>query len=445
MNNFRLLITLLFVVLSSLRGISYPQLLLMSSSAVVLSVDDMFRLVDVNSKQLQPLLTGITEAEEEIKVAKSAKLPELNASLSFSYLGNSFTTERDFSDFQDAPMPHYGNNFAFEAEQVVYAGGAISNGIKMAELKRDIAILSAEKTRSAMRFMAMGYYLDIFKYRNLLAVIDKNIEQTQKVLSEMQAKSTEGIVLKNDVTRYELLLSNLQFERTRICNTLEILNNNLCAKVGLSSTNIILPDSTILDKSLPSTNSEHWQVQAKENSTTLKIAEIGIKMSQKTEDIVKAERLPQIGLFAGYKMDGPITIEVPPIDRNFNYWYVGLGIKYNLSSLYKTNKRLSKSKIATYKAREEYDATQELVSLEIKADYTRYLEAYEELKTQQKSVELATQNYETTYNRYRNDIALLTDMLDASNAKLDAEQKLVNSQINIIYYYYKLLYTSGTL
>ena len=65
--------------------------------------------------------------------------------------------------------------------------------------------------------------------------------------------------------------------------------------------------------------------------------------------------------------------------------------------------------------------------------------------TQQKSVELAIQNYNVTANRYRNDMALITDMLDASNAKLDAEQKLVNAQINILYYYYKLQYISGLL
>ncbi len=42
-------------------------------------------------------------------------------------------------------------------------------------------------------------------------------------------------------------------------------------------------------------------------------------------------------------------------------------------------------------------------------------------------------------------MALITDMLDAANAKLDAEQQLVNARINIIYYYYKLQFISGTI
>ncbi|MDE5796704.1 MAG: TolC family protein, partial [Muribaculaceae bacterium] len=91
------------------------------------------------------------------------------------------------------------------------------------------------------------------------------------------------------------------------------------------------------------------------------------------------------------------------------------------------------------------DAVRENIDLGIHADYVRYLEAYEELKTQQKSVELAQRNYNTVFTRYMEDMALITDMLDAANAQLDAEQRLVNSRIDIIYYYYKLLFTAGKI
>jgi outer membrane protein TolC len=73
------------------------------------------------------------------------------------------------------------------------------------------------------------------------------------------------------------------------------------------------------------------------------------------------------------------------------------------------------------------------------------LETNEQQNTQQKSVELANQNYAVVSNRYKNDMALITDMLDASNAKLSAEVQLANAQINIIFNYYKLLYISGNL
>ena len=81
----------------------------------------------------------------------------------------------------------------------------------------------------------------------------------------------------------------------------------------------------------------------------------------------------------------------------------------------------------------------------MQAAYVRYIEAYEQLNTREKGVELAAQNYAVIANRYKNELSLITDMLDASNAKLSAEVQLANAQIDIAFNYYKLLYLTGTL
>jgi hypothetical protein len=44
-----------------------------------------------------------------------------------------------------------------------------------------------------------------------------------------------------------------------------------------------------------------------------------------------------------------------------------------------------------------------------------------------------------------NGLALLTDMLDASNIRLAAELNLEDARINLIYCHYKLRYASHTL
>jgi outer membrane protein TolC len=152
-----------------------------------------------------------------------------------------------------------------------------------------------------------------------------------------------------------------------------------------------------------------------------------------------------VALVAANYFDGPITVEVPPINKNLNYWFVGVGVNYKLSSLFKTGKAVNRSKFALQRTAEQYDDAREQTELAVRADYIRYLEAYVQLATQQKSVELANQNYSVVSNRYKNDMALITDMLDASNAKLSAEVQLANAQITIVFDYFKLLYLSGAL
>lgn len=312
-------------------------------------------------------------------------------------------------------------------------------GVELARQKATAANYSTELQRENIRLTLAGFYLDIYKYSNLRDVVQSNIAQAKKVLAEMKARYKQGMALQNDITRYELLVSNLELQFVKINNTLTILNRNLVVTAGLPENTEIVPDSTILDRALPKTDEEWWREAAKNEAPSLKLARTGVDISRTAESLVRSERLPKIGLKAAWSMDGPILVEIPPIDRNLSYWYVSVGISYNLSSLYKSNKSLSKSRVAIREAIERLEATNENVDLEVNAGYVRYMEAYEELNTQSKSVELAERNYNIVSTRYTEGMALITDMLDAANSKLDAEQLLVNARINIIQNYYRLL------
>lgn len=168
-------------------------------------------------------------------------------------------------------------------------------------------------------------------------------------------------------------------------------------------------------------------------------------MAQEKEKLAKSELLPKVAVVAANDFNGPITFELPPIDKNLNIWYVGIGVKYSLGALYKSNKRIRQASADTRQAREAYALQSEQLNNNIQAAYTQYQQTYVELATQQKSVELARQNYEVINNRYLNQMALVTDMVDASNLRLNAELQEVDARINIAYAYYRVKYAAGNI
>ena len=85
------------------------------------------------------------------------------------------------------------------------------------------------------------------------------------------------------------------------------------------------------------------------------------------------------------------------------------------------------------------------VDNQVQQAYTLYQQSFVDLRTQQKSVELATQNYEVVNNRYLNQLALVTDMVDAANVKLNAELQEVNARVNTVYAYYQMKFASGNI
>lgn len=206
-----------------------------------------------------------------------------------------------------------------------------------------------------------------------------------------------------------------------------------------------MPDGTTLEAQLPEGGINEWQAEAAINAPALQQSALGIEMAKTTEKLTRSEMLPKVAIVAADNFDGPITFELPPVDKNLNIWYVGLGVRYSISSLFKANKKLHQAQMATQQQELQHRAHAEQTSQQVQQAWTELQQAYIELETQQKSVLLATQNYDVMHERYLNQLALVTDMVDASNLKLNAELDEVDARVGITYAYYKMKYISGTM
>ena len=419
-----------------------------------MTISQLFQKVEDNSKSLRTSLSGVEAAHLGIESAKSKKLPDLDASLSFSYIGNALITDRDFSNVHGLKSPHFGNNFAFQAQQVVYAGGAINAGIKLAELGKQQAEVGVKLTRQQIRFIALGQYLDLYKIDNRIKVYEKNIELTRQLIDDIKEKQTHGMALKNDITRYELQMESLKLGLTALRNNRSILNHQLCNTLGMNQDSQmnqgnqeiqIIPDATIADKTYGKEGEAYWQTAGTLNSPLLEQSSNAIRIAEQKEKIAKSDLLPKVAFVAADNFDGPILFELPPVDKNLNVWYVGVGVKYSLSSLFKSNKRIKQAAVETRQAKEAHAVQAEQLNNNVQAAYVQYQQTYVELETQRKSVELAQQNYDVMNARYLSQLALVTDMVDASNLKLNAELSEVDARINIVYAYYRMKYVAGEI
>ena len=90
----------------------------------MMTVDDLFQLVECNSKTLQQEKISVEFAKKGIEAARSARLPELTASASVSMNGDVVVMDREFTNAQGFSAPRWGNSLVIEAQQVVFAGGA---------------------------------------------------------------------------------------------------------------------------------------------------------------------------------------------------------------------------------------------------------------------------------------------------------------------------------
>lgn len=442
------------------------QKVLLEREGRVMGLHEIYELAERESRAIQVGKIGLQVASEGEKVARSAILPKVNLSLSGSYIGNATLMSRGFSTSGTTDVvlagigpqkvtngkqdtPHWGNYFVVQVTQVIYAGGGISSGIRMAELGKEMAALDVVKDRQQVRFLLTGFYLDLFRLGNQLKVIERNIALTHKVIDNMKARMEQGTVLQNDLTRYELQLQSLQLAHTRLQDARSIINHQLVTTLHLPEGTLVLPDSAYLVSAGMELRAheaeETWQTLAQNNNPELQQASIALSLAEERVSSVRAASRPSVALVIEDNLRGPYVNDLIPVDANVNSWFVGLGIRYDFSSLWTNRNAIRKAKHEHSQSCERLAMAREHMDSRVQAEYVNFLTSFTDIDTQRKQVELAQQNYDVVNNRYENELALLTDMLDASNMKLTAEMDLVDACISLLYNYYKLKYTAGNL
>ena len=193
------------------------------------------------------------------------------------------------------------------------------------------------------------------------------------------------------------------------------------------------------------TSEDSWQLTASEHNIGIRQATLASVMTEQKVRNTRAASLPSVAVVAENNLSGPYTSDLIPKNANVNVWFVGIGVKYNLSSLWNNKHAIRRARHENTQARECVKMAREELENAVQACFTNLLTSAVEVRTQEKQAELSDQNYAVVKNRYDNDLALLTDMLDASNLKLSADMALVNARINMLYNYFKLKYLSNTL
>lgn len=430
----------------SVAGTLMPALVQAQSRALQAGLQSLFLTAEQHNATLKSMQAAIDEAVAGTATARTARLPEIEGSASFSYLGNGRIWNRHFGEGAAAPMPHYGNNFYLKASQLIYAGGAVNAAIRLSEQNAQMSRLAAESEKQKLRFLLIGLYLQLHTLRNAQSVYQTNATLAEDQIDLMQKRREQGVSLRNDITRYELQLEEMRLGISTADDQMSIVRRQLLTALGSDSAAIALLSETAFDEaSVADESEETWQQIAAERHIGLQQAQLGIDISRTKETMEKAERRPKVALVAEDHLDGPITIEVPALNKNFNYWFVGVGVTYNLSSLYKSKRKIEQARLSTTLAQTQWDVARENVGDAVHAACVDLKTARTELTTRKKSVQLAAENYDVVSKRYKNGLALVTDLTDAANMKLNAELALANARINVVYAYYKLKYIAGNL
>jgi len=408
------------------------------------TVNELFEMVKTNHPTLKVYRSEIDIATQNVEIAKNNLLPELTAGLQGFYLGDVTILDKDFSKVTTAKMPHFGNTFSFQASQLIWKGNTVRNSIKIRTLQEELADLSYQNNEQNIKLLVLGYYLDLSKLYNQANVYRENIGLAEKRLDNITKFYNQGMVTRNDVIRGELQLSNLKLELQVVNNNQQIINKQLTVALGLDENVKIIPAKALLNQGVIVGQLQQYKEMAK-NHPAIQLTQRSVDIYDVSAKITKAEMLPSLAAFAGNNLQRPLTSSSPAIDMFSNSYNAGLSLNFNIDALFKSPKKLQLNKIEKQKAIDQATETSLSIGIAVNSAYIKYNEAVTQNKTLEVNADLTSENYRIMESKYNNQLAILLDLLDASNAKLDAELQLANSEISIVFSYYKLLREVGNL
>lgn len=417
---------------------------LAQTTAQRMSLDEVVQLALENHSQLKLSRQNIQIARQQTRIAGLQKLPSLSASANAFYLGDALVLDKDLSKVASVPMPHFGNTYGVQASELIFKGSLVKKSIEMSQLREQLAALDYDRDEQNIKFLVTSAFLDIEKILNQKNVYINNLKLATERLENVRKFYKQGMVTRNEVIRGELMLKNLQQGIVVLDNSRAALNYQLATAIGIPTGTVIQPEVNEAPADAPASLDDYLAL-AYENHPALKSALTGIKMANKNIEIIRTDKMPAIAAFGGYNMARPATATRPAQDLYTNTWQTGLSVTYNIDNLYKTREKEQLGKFQLDQAAEALELQRQNIAVQTNAAFLKWQEALQQAQLYKESEILANENYRIIEAKYLNQLALQADMTDASNAKLEAELQYANSQINVLYQYYNLLKTTGTL
>ncbi len=431
---------LLFII----AGIISVQTLIAQQSRTI-TLKEAIDLTLAYSKTLQSDKTKIEAATLAVKEAYEKKLPEAGVTASYLYLpfqpninlqAGSDTGNRTGS----TPKVNQVIYGAASVSVPIYTGGRLKYGIESAKYLEEAIKLDAEINRDQVVLNVVYACINLFKAYTAIGLVKENLAQSLQRVKDFTNLEKNGLLPRNDLMKAELQSSNIELALLDAESNYKIASVNMNLMMGLAEQTDLIPDRSGLALPTSVKTLAEYEAEALQNRKDIGALQFRKKAAGVEINTVKSNYYPSIAFTGGY-----IAAAIPGFVTITNAVNIGLGIKYDLSSLWKTNTKIQQAQIKVKQLQLNEEQLNDNIRQQINQAYQAYLVSVKKIEVYEKSVLQATENYRVTKNKYDNSLATTTELLDADVALLQTKLSVTNSKADSFLAYNKLLQLTGSL
>ena len=418
---------------------------LSAQSVKKLSLSEAIELGITNSKNLKLAQNKIDESVAKLEVINDNALP--NASASFLYNHAEIPTNTlKIGGGDPIHLPTRADAFVGTAsiQELVYGGNKLKYAKESTKLLANVARLDFEKNREEISYAVINTYFSLYKLMQSKKVIAQNLESIASQLQQAERFFAQGIVTKNDVLRFQLQQANVSLTDLEIENNRKIVNYNLDILLGLAENTEVLIDEN--DVSLKAVGTfDNYLSSALANRQELQQLDLQNKVADFDIKSIKADKLPTVGVGANLYYINPSGSFIPPTNQFIVPVTVGATVSWNVANLWKNKNKVAEATIQKQEIGMQKDVFSDQLKTEVNRNYQNYSLAVQKINVLQTSIAQATENDRLLASKYKNNIASVTDRIDAETLLYQAKINLEIAKADAGLAYYTLLKSTGKI
>jgi len=370
---------------------------------------------------------SIYSAKEEIKAKEFEELslkadffPKLSTSYTYTRLDNGTVNDAKYTTYsypslsprEVSPLDTNTYQFNVTLTQPLFTGWRLTILREIASLGVDTAKIQKETTIQDLVLNVKGAYFGILKAEKLENVAKQAVEQLKANLVVSQAFYDEGIIAKNDLLQTEVQMAQALQNLIKATNGVE-LAKSLFNKLLRRRLDQDLKIKDILDYYPIRLLFDQCMVKAEQNRPEIKEVSLNVMSAEKAIDLSKSSYYPSVRLIGNYQRKADdILLDSSPGEDPDN-WTITLQGEWTFWEWRKKRHDVAAASAKLAKARYILQEIKDNIQLEVKEAYLSLREAEKNIQVAKKAVVQAEENFRMNEERYKQQVATSTDVLDA--------------------------------
>ncbi|MDV7696160.1 TolC family protein [Chryseobacterium soli] len=400
-----------------------------------------------NNKNIQ--ISHLKQAMSETKEKDLAmeKLPDIEFHTSYNQVTNLFQHENGvFGKATKYDVINGMYDFTLSASIPVYMGGRIKNTEKKAAIDTEISTLKTHLDERQLTMEIITAFLQIHHLKEQQMLINEKMKEDSVNIKQVKALKANGVVTVNEVLRTSLQLSNHTMNWTELDNDIQIAEHKLKTILSLPENQEMHADTEdLISEKATIPYIEELTETALNKNESVEITHKNLSLKQLDQKITKANYLPKITAGGEYFLKYPNMMFFPPEPYAYRLGMIGVNLTYPIESLYKNKYKMQEAKENIELAKLQIEENEENVRHHVYEAFKKFEETDQKVKIAEEAINQAKENYRIVRTKYVNKLSLITELIDADNAYLEARSNLISVKINRQLKYYQLQYTIGNL